>query len=705
VGGSAGTQVRPAEFPDVTAGAMWELRDNPEVNRLPGMLWGSTTDASVIDGKDVVFYSINAGGPDTPFPGTLWTYTVSNLDRTQDEWEMIGRYNGYGGAGTGAYAPDREIYLVAKSNALLYWDTSTPGPENPNIVINYTVSGDAEFNVQNPGVGVAYDRVRGVFIFWDGDATLWRLTPPDVLGPNGWSLEKITPGGDVPVDANVNGIWGKFYYMPNEDAFVGVSSGLTGDIWVYKPEDNNNSALAISTKTLPAAMIGEPYDFQLLASNEVGEFTWSIIGGSLPEGMVLSDLGVLSGTPTESGMFSVQIALNDALNTVDQRVFGFAINTTQNIAPQITIESPVAGGSEIPLGAAVLIEAVAGDSDGSVAAVEFYVDGVLLGSDSTAPYTYSWLATTVGDYRIEVTATDNEGLTSVPAGIDITVTDAPTIAVELQSGLDGYQGAMDVSFNSALADFRFGANIDLADGSSPPWGGAAAATILRFAVFASEGGPVPDGATIRSATLSMYKYSYHDQSYDLHALLVPWQEQQATWNQRADGTPWQQPGAAGFGSDISSLPVASGAVGWEPGWLDFDVTAPVQAIGDGGDDNYGWRLRGIAGNVFHRYFYSREYADDATLRPVLRVTYNLEPERDADADGVANAIDNCPSVSNPDQSNFDGADDGGDACDDDDDNDGWFDVDDNCPKIFNPNQENTNGGSRGDACFSLPPGC
>jgi hypothetical protein len=78
---------------------------------------------------------------------------------------------------------------------------------------------------------------------------------------------------------------------------------------------------------------------------------------------------------------------------------------------------------------------------------------------------------------------------------------------------------------------------------------------------------------------------------------------------------------------------------------------------------------------------------------------------DADGDGIADASDNCPSIPNPEQFNFDGADDGGDACDTDDDNDDWFDADDNCPKIFNPNQENTNGGSRGDACNSLPPGC
>lgn len=327
VGGIEGTQVRPDEFPDVTGGQMWENRDNPEVTRLPGMVWGSTTDVSVMDGKDVVFYSVNAGGADTPYPGSLLTYTVNSLDRTEDEWEVLGRYNGYGGAGTGAYAPDREIYLVAKSRALLYWDTSTPGPENPNIKINYTVIGDADFPVQKDGLGVAYDQVRGDFIFWDGDARLWRLTPPDVLGPDGWLLEEINPGGDTPIDANSNGIWGKFYYVPNEDAFVGVSNGHTGDIWVYKPSESDNPTMMISTKRLPVAIMDVPYEVQLQASNRTGTTSWSIIGGQLPAGMALSDTGLISGTPTTPGMSSVQVEVKDQSNAVHQRVFGLMVNT------------------------------------------------------------------------------------------------------------------------------------------------------------------------------------------------------------------------------------------------------------------------------------------------------------------------------------------------------------------------------------------
>ena len=83
---------------------------------------------------------------------------------------------------------------------------------------------------------------------------------------------------------------------------------------------------------------------------------------------------------------------------------------------------------------------------------------------------------------------------------------------------------------------------------------------------------------------------------------------------------------------------------------------------------------------------------------------------DADADGIPNDEDNCPSVSNAEgQGDDDDCDLIGDACDDDPDNsicdvDGDFvaDTADNCPLEANSDQEDIDCDAHGDACDSDP---
>jgi hypothetical protein len=60
------------------------------------------------------------------------------------------------------------------------------------------------------------------------------------------------------------------------------------------------------------------------------------------------------------------------------------------------------------------------------------------------------------------------------------------------------------------------------------------------------------------------------------------------------------------------------------------------------------------------------------------------PAPDSDGDGVADNLDNCPTVYNPSQSDVDG-DNRGDDCD-------------NCPTVYNPTQVDTDGDGLGDEC-------
>ncbi len=69
---------------------------------------------------------------------------------------------------------------------------------------------------------------------------------------------------------------------------------------------------------------------------------------------------------------------------------------------------------------------------------------------------------------------------------------------------------------------------------------------------------------------------------------------------------------------------------------------------------------------------------------------------DSDGDGIVDARDNCPGISNPSQADMNGN--GiGDACDDND-HDGVMDAVDNCPLVSNPGQLDSNGNGIGDLC-------
>ena len=122
-----------------------------------------------------------------------------------------------------------------------------------------------------------------------------------------------------------------------------------------------------------------------------------------------------------------------------------------NQAPAVSVTAPVDGATALALGS-ITLKATATDSDGTIAKVDFYQNGTLLGTSTVSPYQYAWSTLAGGSYTLTAKATDNLGASTVSAPVVFTVNKIPaTIALgALHKIYDG--GAQNVNVSSVPVD-------------------------------------------------------------------------------------------------------------------------------------------------------------------------------------------------------------------------------------------------------------
>jgi Bacterial Ig domain len=145
-----------------------------------------------------------------------------------------------------------------------------------------------------------------------------------------------------------------------------------------------------------------------------------------------------------------------------------------NNPPTVAITSP-GNNATFTEPANLTLSANASDSDGTVANVAFYANGVKLGDDASAPFTFNWNNVPLGNYALTAAATDNFGATNLSAAINVFVTasTAPELAsrtpapgtvnsltqisVQFTEPVDGVNAA-DLLINGAPASSVTGSN-------------------------------------------------------------------------------------------------------------------------------------------------------------------------------------------------------------------------------------------------------
>ncbi|MET0623676.1 MAG: Ig-like domain-containing protein [Pyrinomonadaceae bacterium] len=222
-------------------------------------------------------------------------------------------------------------------------------------------------------------------------------------------------------------------YVMNADGTgpANVTFNLAGDNfpdWQSVTATPNN----LPTITLTAPADGTKYNVggSIVISADAADPGGAISKVSFYSGSVL--IGTDTAPPysvtmaaTNAGTFSLSaVATDDRGATATSGVS----RVTVNAPVTVSIESP-AEGTQFTQSSATkfTINAAAASSTGTITKVDFYGNNVLLGTDTTAPYSYTATAATAGPWPLKAVATDSTGATATSAVVNVNVVAPPPV--------------------------------------------------------------------------------------------------------------------------------------------------------------------------------------------------------------------------------------------------------------------------------------
>lgn len=134
---------------------------------------------------------------------------------------------------------------------------------------------------------------------------------------------------------------------------------------------------------------------------------------------------------------------------------GACDSTGSNLPPTVTLTAPTAG-SSFTSGSNISLTANASDSDGSVSKVEFFIDGQLFATDTSAPYSASWPAVS-GNHTVHAKAFDDKAASSQSSTVAFSVTGGssnqkPTVSVTAPANNASFNVGEVVLFSANAAD-------------------------------------------------------------------------------------------------------------------------------------------------------------------------------------------------------------------------------------------------------------
>jgi RHS repeat-associated protein len=145
----------------------------------------------------------------------------------------------------------------------------------------------------------------------------------------------------------------------------------------------------------------------------------TLVGTATGAPFTASVSGLIAGTYT----FTAKATDNQGISTTSSPV-----SVIVNSPPTVSVSAPT-NNAIFNAPASINLTAVAADTDGTIAKVDFYNGSNLIGTVTANPFTYAWTAIPAGNYVITAKATDDRGSTKLSAAVAVTVNAPPTVAI------------------------------------------------------------------------------------------------------------------------------------------------------------------------------------------------------------------------------------------------------------------------------------
>ncbi len=310
-------------------------------------------------------------------PSTTYSYTISAYDNAGNASAQSSGINATTGNPADTTPPTTSI---------------TSPLNNATVSSTITVSATASDNVG----------VVKVELYVDG-----TLTGTDTTSPYTFSL-------------NTTSFANGSHVMFTKAYDAAGNTAVSGNITVTVNNVVLPSAPAITSSLSSSGTVGSAFSYQITGSNSPTSYNAS----SLPSGLsVNTSSGMISGTPTTAGTTSVTISATNAGGT-GSSTLTLTVSNAPDVTPPVTsITSPL---NNATVSGTSTITATASDNVG-VVKVQFYMDGLLQGTDTVSPYTFSWNTNSVsnGTYTLTTKAYDAAGNVGTSGNVTVIVSNAP----------------------------------------------------------------------------------------------------------------------------------------------------------------------------------------------------------------------------------------------------------------------------------------